>query len=136
MVHNSTARAAVPVIEKLAERFPAVFVADKWQPHKPLAHGIRDQIRAACPEIGRRKVCNALYFYVGRLIYREALIAGATRIDIDGQVVGEVSPQEAHDAAERVAIEKARRDSQAASLSGLKLAAQAGQKTDRRGKAQ
>jgi ProP effector len=121
---RNTAKATAPVIQKLAERFPTVFVADKYQPHKPLAYDIRQQLRSACPELARRKVTNALYFYSGRLRYREALIEGAPRFDITGKPVGTVTAEEAQHAKERAAEDKARRASQPSGISGLKPAAQ------------
>jgi sRNA-binding protein len=120
---RNTATASAPIIEALAIKFPGVFVADKTQPHKPLALGIRQQIRIACPELGRRKVANAMFFFVGRLRYREALVEGAARIDLNGKPVGKVTKDEAEHAAERVKADLARRASKQSSLSDLKLAA-------------
>jgi sRNA-binding protein len=125
MTHaRNTAKSAAPIIKTLAQRFPAAFVANKFEPHRPLAHGIREQIRALCPELGRRKIANSLFFYTGRLKYREALIEGVPRVDIDGHPVGVVNHDEAEHAAARVAAEKERPNSQPTGISGLKLVAQ------------
>jgi len=124
MTARNSAKAAAAVIKQLAARFPAAFVVDKWESHRPLAYGIREQIRALCPELGRRKIANSLFFYTGRLKYREALTENAPRIDIDGHPVGVVSSEEAQHAKERVKAELERRNNQPTSISGLKLAAQ------------
>jgi sRNA-binding protein len=124
MTASNSAKAAAHVIKQLAARFPAAFVVDKWEPHRPLAYSIREQIRALCPELGRRKIANSLFFYTGRLKYREALIEDEPRIDIDGHPVGVVSREEAAHARERVRAELERRNSQPTGISGLKFAAQ------------
>jgi ProP effector len=123
MSRNNSAKTAEPKIKELATRFPAAFVFDKWEPHRPLACGIFEQLRDACPDMGRRSLKMALFFYTGRLRYREALVEQALRIDIDGHPVGVVSHEEAQHAAQRVAAEKARRASQPAGIGALKAAA-------------
>jgi ProP effector len=120
MSRNNSAKVAEPKIKELATRFPAAFVFDKWEPHRPLACGIFEPLRDACPDMGRRSLKMALFFYTGRLRYREALVENASRIDIDGHPVGVVSHEESVHAKERVAAELARRNSQPASISGLK----------------
>ena len=124
MTASNSAKAAAHVIKQLAARFPAAFVVDKWEPHRPLACGIFEPLRDACPDMGRRSLKMALFFYTGRLRYREALVENASRIDIDGHPVGLVSHEESVHAKERVAAELARRNSQPTGISGLKAAAQ------------
>jgi ProP effector len=82
------------LIAILAEHWPAVFISEAWRPHKPLQVGIRHNLITAGLmkpwEIGR-----ALRCYTKRYQYRLAVAAGGQRIDLDGNPVGDVTPEEA-----------------------------------------
>jgi ProP effector len=88
---------------RLAEQFPQTFVAEKHQPHRPLKWGIAADIAARCPELKRRARGTALSVYTGRIAYLQSLVAGAARIDLDGNPAGEVTAEEAEYAAARLA---------------------------------
>jgi len=68
------------VVAMLAARFPQTFVADSARPHRPLKLGI-DEASAT----------RTLRHYCSRLMYRRSLVAGAVRVDLDGQAAGEVA---------------------------------------------
>jgi sRNA-binding protein len=68
-------------------------------------------------------VINALYFYTGRLRYRESLTEGAPRFNIVGQPVGTVTQEETTHAAQLVEQERARRAALPSGLSDLRMAA-------------
>jgi ProP effector len=87
----------------LAERFPQTFVPEKYQPHRPLKVGVAADILAACPDLDRRRLGVALGVYTGRIMYQRALVAGAARVDLDGNACGEVSARDAEHAAESLA---------------------------------
>jgi len=89
-------------IVALAELFPACFVADKWETHRPLKVGIKADLIATgllTPNECRR----VLGLYVGRLGYQRAVAAGGMRVDLDGWPAGEVQPDQAEHAAAAVA---------------------------------
>jgi sRNA-binding protein len=71
------------LIAKLATRFPAAFVADRRQPHKPLKIGIDADLIAA-GHLTRREVKSALRCYTSRRMYHVAVAAGGSRFDLDG----------------------------------------------------
>jgi ProP effector len=87
----------------LAGRFPQTFTPEKFKPHRPLKVGIADDIRGRYPElIDPHVLIAALSFYVRRVAYMRSVVAGAARIDLDGNPAGEVSPSEAEHAAARL----------------------------------
>jgi sRNA-binding protein len=89
-------------IATLAEIFPACFVAERWETHRPLKVGIKADLIATgllTPNECRR----VLGLYVGRLGYQKAVAAGGLRVDLDGTPAGEVEPDEVEDAAAEVA---------------------------------
>lgn len=90
-------------LARLAELFPKTFVAEKHQPHRPLKWGIAADIAARCPDLKRRVRSTALSVYTGRIAYLQSLVAGATRVDLDGNAAGEVTTEEAAYAAARLA---------------------------------
>jgi ProP effector len=94
------------IIETLADLFPAVFVAERWRNHKPLARGIHlDLVARGVLTTEETKV---LRYYVRRRMYLAALSAGGDRFDLDGQPSGVVTDEEAATAAKAVeAIDKA-----------------------------
>ena len=87
----------------LAERFPQTFVLEGYQPHRPLKVGIAADLMSRCPELDRRKLSAALSAYTQRVMYLERMVAGTARIDLDGNLAGEVNALDAEHAAERLA---------------------------------
>src|SRR5215470_15966800 len=77
-------------IAALAALFPAAFSAEPWQAHRPLKVGIGNDL-VVRGVFGARKVNAALKRYVDRLMYQKCLAAGGSRVDLEGNVVGEVS---------------------------------------------
>jgi sRNA-binding protein len=77
-------------IAALAALFPAAFAAEPWQVHHPLKVGIGDEL-VARGVLDARKVKAALKRYVDRLMYQKCLAAGGARVDLEGNVAGEVS---------------------------------------------
>ena len=80
-------------IAALAALFPAVFSAEPRQAHRPLKVGIGNDL-VARGVFGAREVNAALKRYVDRLTYQECLAAGGARVDLDGNVAGEVSSEQ------------------------------------------
>ena len=87
----------------LAEWFPQAFVSEKYLPHPPLKIGIHVDLQARCPALSERERGAVLHWYVTRATYLRACVAGAPRIDLDGNVCGEVTAAEAQHAAARLA---------------------------------
>jgi len=90
-------------LARLAEAFPQTFVLEKYRPHRPLKVGIAADIPARCPELERRVLSVALSVYTRRVMYLQSLVAGATRVDLDGNPVGEVTARDAEYAAAKLA---------------------------------
>lgn len=79
--------------EHLVALFPKAFMpkgADKI----PLKIGIHADIRARDPSISGVKLGAALHDYVTGPKYLRALVAGAPRLDLDGQPAGEVTERD------------------------------------------
>ena len=102
-------------IAALAALFPAAFSAEPSQPHRPLKVGIGNDL-VARGVFGAREVNAALRRYVDRLTYQECLAAGGARVDLDGNVVGEVSSEQRCRAQRMVARIKARQLAEAAAV--------------------
>jgi sRNA-binding protein len=100
-------------IAALAAMFPAAFVAEPWQAHRPLKVGIGDEL-AARGVLGAQEVDAALKQYVDRLMYQKCLAAGGARFDLEGNVAGEVSSGQRCRAGRLVARIKARQLAEAA----------------------
>jgi ProP effector len=77
-------------IAALAELFPAAFSAEPWQAHRPLKVGIGNDL-VARGVFDAQDVNAALKRYVDRLTYQKCLAAGGARVDLDGNVAGELS---------------------------------------------
>jgi sRNA-binding protein len=77
-------------IAALAAMFPAAFSAETWREHRPLKVGIGNDL-VARGVLGKREVNAALKRYVDRLMYQKCLAAGGARVDLEGNVAGEVS---------------------------------------------
>ena len=87
----------------LAKKFPQTFVLEKHRPHQPLKVGIAAEIPARCPAVERRVLGAALSAYARRVMYLRSLVAGAARIDLDGNPAGEVTASDAEYAAAKLA---------------------------------
>jgi sRNA-binding protein len=112
------------LISALAGLFPAVFAAEPWRVHKPLAIGISADLIAA-GILTPQEVGIALRCYTGRRQYFVGLAGGGPRYDLHGNIAGEVSPRHVEDAKRRLAGLDAAREAKA-------LAAQAAQQQARR----
>jgi sRNA-binding protein len=80
-------------IAALAALFPAAFSAKPWQAHRPLKVGIGKELIAR-GVLGASEVNAALKQYVDRLMYQKCLAAGGARVDLEGNVAGEVSREQ------------------------------------------
>src|SRR4029077_9408356 len=90
-------------LARLTEAFPRAFVLEKYRPHRPLKVGIAVDIPARCPALTRRELGAALSAYAQRVMYLQGLVAGAARVDLDGNPAGEVSAADAEHAVARLA---------------------------------
>jgi ProP effector len=82
-------------VRLLAETWPRCFAIDgKRRP--PLKIGITEDILAAAPDaLTPDELTAALRFYCGNISYLRACVEGADRIDLDGNVAGQVTEREA-----------------------------------------
>jgi ProP effector len=80
-------------IAALAALFPATFSAEPWQAHRPLKVGIGNDL-VARGVLGAPEANAALKRYVDRLMYQKCLAAGGARVDLEGNVAGEVSREQ------------------------------------------
>jgi len=103
-------------IAALAAMFPAAFFAETWQEHRPLKVGIGNDL-VARGVLGKREVNAALKRYVDRLMYQKCLAAGGARVDLEGNVAGEVSNEHRSRAERLVARIEARQLETAAAKS-------------------
>ena len=112
---------AQELIRALAELFPAVFIADGWKPHRPLKLGIHQDL------IDRGVLlpdeCHAVFRrYCSRLTYQKALASGGSRYALDGELAGEVTPEQMAGGQSRVAAIEARRALKAKAIAAEKQA--------------
>jgi sRNA-binding protein len=107
-------------IAALAAMFPAAFSAETWREHRPLKVGIGNDL-VARGVLGKREVNAALKRYVDRLMYQKCLAAGCARVDLEGNVAGEVSNEHRSRAERLVARIEAR---QLAETTAAKAAAE------------
>lgn len=98
-----TGKRVPAVLACIAEWFPQAFVPEKYLPHRPLKIGIHIDPKARCPALSERERSAVLRYYVARLMYLRVCVAGAPRIDLDGNVCGEVTAAEAQHADARLA---------------------------------
>jgi sRNA-binding protein len=111
-------------IAALAAMFPAAFSAEPWHEHRPLKVGIGNDL-VARGVLGKREVNAALKPYVDRLKYQKCLAAGGARVDLEGNVAGEVS-NEHRSRAERLAARiEARQPAEAAAAKAAAESAKA-----------
>jgi sRNA-binding protein len=80
------------LVAALAGLFPLTFVVDSWEPYRPLKVGIHKDLVERGVLLLRE--CKALRWYVSRRMYQVALAAGGLRYDLDGNVAGEVTPEQ------------------------------------------
>ena len=97
----------------LAETYPDCFTAEQYLPHRPLKIGIDRGLAECCPALYARERGVVMRFYVSRVMYLQSLVEGAGRVDLDGNVCGEVTASDAEHARSRVAGIMAARDSAA-----------------------
>jgi ProP effector len=83
---------------KLMEQWPRVF-ADKDP--RPLKIGIFEDIVAAKTTLSSAEIKAGIACYCGRPRYFRALVAGAQRIDLEGNSAGEVTHDQADLAKEK-----------------------------------
>jgi sRNA-binding protein len=107
-------------LARLAEAFPQTFVLEKHRPHRPLKVGVAVDIRARCPELERRVLGVALGAYARRVMYLQSLVAGAARVDLDGNPAGEVTAGDAEFAATKLAEILAAREAERAAAVAAK----------------
>jgi ProP effector len=94
-------RRAALMCEILAERFPKCFKPIGETP-LPFKVGIARDIFAAAPDLNPNDIANALAAYTSRAEYHAAMIAGAARVDLDGNVAGAVTISAAGHSARRL----------------------------------
>ena len=107
----------------LTEAFPQTFVLEKYRPHRPLKFGIAADIPARFPAVERRVLSAALSAYARRVMYLRALVAGAARVNLDGNPAGEVTARDAEYAAAKLAKILASREAAAVAAKGGERAA-------------
>jgi ProP effector len=114
----------IAVLEHLAGRFPQTFVLERHLPHRPLKIGINADLIACCPEFSRYELGKALGIYTGRILYLLGVVAGAPRVDLDGNPAGEVTTDAAEHAVARLTRIMASREIElTAAVAGRKRAA-------------
>lgn len=64
---------------------------------RPLKVGIKQELMSLELPFGKHRVRRALSLYASRTQYRRKLVAGAFRIDLEGNICGAVSEEEAWD---------------------------------------
>jgi len=75
--------------DTLIERWPNCFKGPE-QAKLPLKIGIHRDIKAIAPELSTKDLGTAIRYYVGDYQYRQAMVAGAVRFDLDGNPAGVV----------------------------------------------
>jgi sRNA-binding protein len=89
-------------IDKLAELFPNCFFRENHL-RRPLKIGIKDDIIARHPDLRPALIVSALSTYARCVPYWDTLKAGAPRIDLDGNVAGEVTIEDEQNAQRKIA---------------------------------
>src|SRR6478736_2275867 len=93
----------------LTEAFPQTFVLERNRPHRPLKVGIAADIPTRCPAVERRVLSAALRVYARRVMYLRGLVAGAARVDLDGEVTARDAEHAAAKLAKTLASREAKR---------------------------
>jgi sRNA-binding protein len=109
------------LIAVLAELFPAVVVADRWQPHRPLKVGIHQDLIGL--GVLQPEECRVLRRYVSRRMYQVALAAGGPRYGLDGEPAGEVTPDQMAAGKSVVTAIEAKRAAKAVAIADERTAA-------------
>src|ERR1700751_939927 len=86
-------------LAQLAELYPNCF----RQPRQPLKIGMHNDVIARHPELRPSLIASALKAYTRSLGYLETLKAGTPRIDLEGNVAGEVTATDEADATRKIA---------------------------------
>jgi hypothetical protein len=81
--------------DTLIERWPNCFKGPE-QAKLPLKIGIHRDIKAIAPELSTKDLGTAIRYYVADYQYRQAMVAGAARFDLDGNPAGAVAPDESY----------------------------------------
>jgi len=92
----------------LADRFPKCF-AGQGQPKRPLKVGIGQDLLLQMPELSAYSIGVALEDYCWGKRYCASMIAGESRINLEGEPDGVVRPMEADHAALRLRMFDAQR---------------------------
>jgi ProP effector len=79
--------------EKLVTQFPNCF-KPAGESRLPLKIGIRQDIMGALPDVSRNDLKLTLSNYVRDKSYREAMIKGAMRVDLDGNPTTAITKEE------------------------------------------
>jgi sRNA-binding protein len=108
----SRVRRMEETIRLLAELFPGAFTGEEWQQHRPLKIHV-DADLYATGLLTRNEMIAALRHYCRRRMYLVVLTQGGQRFDLDGNVVGEVSPRDVEDARQQLAMIDAMREDRA-----------------------
>ena len=98
------------VLTELRDRWPQTF-SPHPVPVRPLATGIGKRIAAQLPEVSKTLVHQAIAFWQRqrKTPYLQALIAGGSRYDLDGNPQGEVTPEQQQRAREELVAWRAYR---------------------------
>lgn len=82
-------------LEMLCERFPNTFFnSDHKESVKPLKNGIRHEILALYPEqFDKYALRVALGFYCSRKHYLKSVLTHTVRVDLDGNLCGEITDE-------------------------------------------
>jgi ProP effector len=95
--------ARIDTLLALRQKFPHAFARLSDRQRRPLKIGVHLDIQAAIPDLDPVALGSALRLYVGDVRYHRAVIAGAPRIDLDGNVAGAVTAAEAENAKRAIA---------------------------------
>jgi len=79
------------IIQQLIETYPQTFFAEQ---RKPLMVGIFEQLIEALPQLSKKRLRNAMKMYCVSEKYFESIITETHRIDLTGQPVTEISPED------------------------------------------
>jgi len=99
-------------INLLAELYPRCFCRTN---RRPLKIGVCDEIIGQHPEISRHRIKRLLKTYTQNPEYWSTLTAGTPRIDLEGNLVGEVTAADEEDAKRKIAKEARRAAAEARS---------------------
>ena len=95
---NATHQRALKVRQTLQKRFPKCF-RKFGKSKQPLKIDITADVIAAAPDINPNDIANAVGDYCSGKSYNAAMIEGANRIDINGDIAGTVTKSAAGHAA-------------------------------------